>query len=109
METRFWRRIAAVALIAFMLAVLPANIHAAQAGVTLRGAPATPIIPRVAFSLRDAEASYTVDLATSSITRHDDRRLGGTFVGSFDEDASANWRFIASTERGELPTEFPGR
>lgn len=43
------RRIAAVALIVFMIAVLPANIHAAQAGVTLRGAPATPIVPRVAL------------------------------------------------------------
>jgi uncharacterized membrane protein len=43
------RRIAAVALIVFLLAVLPANIHAAQAGVTLRGAPATPIVPRVAL------------------------------------------------------------
>lgn len=45
------RRISAVALIVFMLAVLPANIHAAQAGVTLRGAPATPIIPRVALQV----------------------------------------------------------
>ena len=43
------RRIAAVALIVFLLAVLPANIHAAQAGVTLRGAPATPVVPRVAL------------------------------------------------------------
>lgn len=43
------RRIAAASLIVFLLAVLPANIHAAQAGVTLRGAPATPIIPRVAL------------------------------------------------------------
>jgi uncharacterized membrane protein len=43
------RRIAAVALIVFMLAVLPANVYAAQAGVLLRGAPATPIIPRVAI------------------------------------------------------------
>lgn len=43
------RRIAAVALIVFLLAVLPANIHAAQAGVTLRGAPVTPVIPRVAL------------------------------------------------------------
>lgn len=43
------RRIAALALIVFLLAVLPANIHAAQAGVTLRGAPATPIGPRVAL------------------------------------------------------------
>lgn len=45
------RRIAAVALIVFLLAVLPANIHAAQAGVTLRGAPATPIGPRMALQL----------------------------------------------------------
>lgn len=42
-------RLAAIALILFMLAVLPANIHAAQAGVTLRGAPATPMIPRIAL------------------------------------------------------------
>jgi uncharacterized membrane protein len=45
------RRIAAVALIVFMLAVLPANIYAAQAGVTFGGAPATPIVPRVALQL----------------------------------------------------------
>ncbi len=43
------RRVAAVALIVFMLAVLPANIHAARAGVTLRGAPPTPLVPRVAL------------------------------------------------------------
>ena len=43
------RRNAAAALIVFMLAVLPANIHAARTGVTLRGAPATPIVPRVAL------------------------------------------------------------
>lgn len=43
------RHLAAVALIVFLLAVLPANIHAAQAGVTLRSAPATPIVPRVAL------------------------------------------------------------
>lgn len=36
-----FRRAAAYALIAFFLAVLPANIHAARAGVTLRGKPAT--------------------------------------------------------------------
>jgi uncharacterized membrane protein len=43
------RRIAAAALIVFMLAVLPANIHAARTGVTLRGVTATPIVPRVAL------------------------------------------------------------
>ena len=45
------RRVAAVALIVLLLAVLPANIHAALSGVTLRGAPVTPLIPRVALQL----------------------------------------------------------
>jgi uncharacterized membrane protein len=45
------RRVAAVALIVFLIAVLPANIHAARSGVTLRGAPATPLMPRVALQL----------------------------------------------------------
>lgn len=45
------RRFAAIALIVFLIAVLPANIHAAQSGVTLRGAPATPLVPRVALQL----------------------------------------------------------
>jgi uncharacterized membrane protein len=45
------RRGAAMALILFLVAVLPANIHAALSGVTLRGAPATPLIPRVALQV----------------------------------------------------------
>jgi uncharacterized membrane protein len=45
----FTRRLAAAALIVLLLAVLPANIHAARAGVTLRGAPPTPIVARVAL------------------------------------------------------------
>jgi len=45
------RRIAAFALILFLIAVLPANIHAALSGVTLRGAPATPLVPRIALQL----------------------------------------------------------
>jgi uncharacterized membrane protein len=43
------RRVAAIALILLLLALLPANIYAAQAGITLRGAPAPPIVPRVAL------------------------------------------------------------
>jgi uncharacterized membrane protein len=43
------RRLAAAALILMLLAILPANIHAAQAGVTLRGAAPTPLVPRVAL------------------------------------------------------------
>lgn len=43
------RRLAAAALIVFLLAVLPANIHAATSGVTLRGQPPTPLVPRIAL------------------------------------------------------------
>jgi uncharacterized membrane protein len=45
------RRIAAVALVLFLIAVFPANVHAAQAGVELRGTPATPLIPRALMQL----------------------------------------------------------
>lgn len=45
------RRVAAIALILFLLAVLPANVHAAQSNVTLRGAPPTPLLPRIAIQL----------------------------------------------------------
>ena len=45
------RQVAAVALIVFLIAVLPANIHAAQSGVTLRGAPVTPLVPRIALQV----------------------------------------------------------
>jgi uncharacterized membrane protein len=41
------RRLAAVALIVFLVAVLPANIHAAQSGATIGGAAVTPLVPRV--------------------------------------------------------------
>ena len=41
------RRMAAIALIVFLVAVLPANIHAARTGVTLGGTAATPLVPRV--------------------------------------------------------------
>ena len=45
------RRVASVALILFLLAVLPANIHAAQAGVAIGGSSATPLVPRVLLQL----------------------------------------------------------
>ncbi len=45
------QRVAAGALILFLLAVLPANIHAARAGLTLDGAPVTALWPRVVLQL----------------------------------------------------------
>jgi uncharacterized membrane protein len=45
------RRAAGIALILFFIAVLPANIYAALAKVTLRGRPATPLWLRVPMQI----------------------------------------------------------
>ena len=45
------RRLAAIALIIFLIAVLPANVHAATTEVTIGGAPVTPLIPRIAVQV----------------------------------------------------------
>lgn len=45
------RRVAAIAMILLLVALLPANIYAALSGVTLRGGPPTPLIPRVALQV----------------------------------------------------------
>ncbi|HEX6202039.1 MAG TPA: hypothetical protein VF100_03480, partial [Thermoanaerobaculia bacterium] len=44
-------RAAAVGLILFLVAVFPANVHAAREGVLLRGEPATPLLPRTLLQL----------------------------------------------------------
>jgi len=45
------RRAAAVSLIVFFLAILPANIHAARTGATLRGKPVTPLLLRIPMQI----------------------------------------------------------
>lgn len=45
------RRIAAIALIAFLLAVFPANVRAAQEDMTVGGRPATPLVLRAPMQL----------------------------------------------------------
>ena len=42
---------AALALIVLFVAVLPANVHAARAGLTLRGKPVTPLAVRVPMQI----------------------------------------------------------
>lgn len=42
---------AAAGLILMLIAMLPANIYAAQRGLTLRGKPVTPLVPRVALQI----------------------------------------------------------
>jgi uncharacterized membrane protein len=65
------RRAAALALIVFFLAVLPANIHAARAGVTLRGAPATRLAVRIPMQV------LFIALAWWAGLRHAERVDGG--------------------------------
>ena len=45
------RRIAALALMILLIAVLPANVNAALSSITLRGATPTPLIPRIALQV----------------------------------------------------------
>lgn len=45
------QRAAGIALIVFFIAVLPANVHAARAGVTLRGRPPTPLWLRIPMQI----------------------------------------------------------
>ena len=45
------RRISAVSLVLFLIAVLPANVHAARSALTLNGAPVTPLWPRVGLQI----------------------------------------------------------
>lgn len=40
------RRAAAIGLILFLISVFPANVYAAQTGVTIGGQPATALLPR---------------------------------------------------------------
>jgi uncharacterized membrane protein len=53
-----YRHTAAYALIAFFLAVLPANIRAARAGVTLRGKPATSLCLRIPMQILFIGVAY---------------------------------------------------
>lgn len=45
------RRIAAACLILMLIAVLPANIHAARTALTLDGAAVTPLWPRIGLQI----------------------------------------------------------
>jgi len=45
------RRAAAIALIVFFIAVLPANVHAARTGATIGGSAATPLALRVPMQI----------------------------------------------------------
>jgi uncharacterized membrane protein len=60
------RPIAGLALIVFFFLVLPANIHAAMSGVTLRGEPATPLILRIPMQLLFIGLTWWSTLSSSA-------------------------------------------
>jgi uncharacterized membrane protein len=70
------RRLAAVALILFLIAVLPANIHAAQSGVTIGGTAATPLVPRVLLQLLFIALVWWTGLRRRRSSRGDSRSAG---------------------------------
>jgi uncharacterized membrane protein len=45
------RRVAGIALVLLFIALFPANVHAARAGLTLRGKPVTPLWLRAPMQL----------------------------------------------------------
>lgn len=78
------RRVAAAALIVFLLAVLPANIYAAQSNVTLRGAAATPLVPRIALQLFLIGLVWWSGFREATVAGSDSRSRGraGARIGS---------------------------
>jgi uncharacterized membrane protein len=78
------RRVAAASLILLLLAILPANIHAAQSGVTLRGAPPTPLVPRILIQVFFMALVWWSGFRESAVGSSDRRSSGrvGARLGS---------------------------
>ena len=71
------RTYAAAALIVFLVAVLPANIHAARAGITLRGKPATPLLVRIPMQLLFIALTWWSGIVHAGNTSHSSILLPG--------------------------------
>jgi hypothetical protein len=55
----------------------------------------------------DYDCDYVVDITTGVVRVADGRLPGDEYLGSFDEDSSRAWRFIPSSERGEVAVGPP--
>jgi uncharacterized membrane protein len=51
---------AAAGLTVLLLAMFPANVHAARAGLTLGGSPVTPLVPRTLMQIAFVAATVAV-------------------------------------------------
>jgi uncharacterized membrane protein len=69
---RATRRPAAIGLILLLVAVLPANVHAALASIPFRGGAPTPLVPRVAL-----QAAFVFLVWWSSLRGRSRRAFGG--------------------------------
>jgi uncharacterized membrane protein len=76
-----WHRTApwaAGGLALLLVAMFPANVHAALAGLTLDGAPATPLLPRTAMQVLYVAVALTIVVAHVRRARANDRALVST-------------------------------
>lgn len=67
---------AAVVLIAFLIAILLANIHAVRAGVTLRGQAPTPLAIRIPMQITSTGCTDDKPFGASEFTTEALKRLG---------------------------------
>ena len=54
---------AAAGLALLLLALFPANVHAARAGLSIAGGPVTPVVPRTALQILFVAAAIAVFVA----------------------------------------------
>lgn len=52
--------------------------------------------------LQDRISSYEIDLALKKLLEVKAPKVGGTYVGCFNQDASGNWRFMSVEESPEV-------
>jgi hypothetical protein len=60
------------------------------------------------YVLSDAADAYVLDVVNVTLKKSEHRETDGQFVGCFDTDDSKEWRFMAASERKEMPAEFRG-
>jgi uncharacterized membrane protein len=93
------QRLAATALIMFLIAVLPANIHAARSALTLNGAPVTPLWPRVALQM------VFIWLVWWSALRWNERTSGAAIAGA---GSASRQRSGATKSSSQSPRDVTG-
>ncbi|WP_437593855.1 DoxX family protein [Sorangium sp. So ce1000] len=73
---------AAAGLTVLLVAMFPANVHAARAGLTLGGSPVTPLVPRTLMQVVFVAATVAVVIGTRGGERTKRERAGGGLRGA---------------------------